>query len=128
MTDATAAPFAMPANNPAPEAIIAERYRGLMIHIDQYDDAQEGRRRIENNSKLYYRLNRALEDLVFGLVQHDVETRVDDILEDLRLTIRSEAIRLVVESGSACWDDPEHARAFEEALAARDAAKVTVPA
>lgn len=113
---------AMPEHNPAPPEIISERFRGLMITIEQFQSAEGALQRQENNSKLYYRLDRALDDLVYGLLQHDVDRGADDIRTKLHDIVRRESIRLVVENGSACWDDPEHAKAFEDFIERRRAA------
>jgi len=88
---------------PAPPEIIAERFRGLMITIGDNPHGPEHLRRLEDNSKLYYRLDRALEDLVYGLLQNDLQETAEDIVRDLHEVIRQEAVRRVVESQQASW-------------------------
>lgn len=109
MTTATApGPATGPATTvrehiPAPPEIIAERFRGLMTSIVDNPHGPEHLRRLEDNSKLYYRLDRALGDLVYGLLQNDLQDTAEDIVQDLHEVIRQEAIRRVVESQRASW-------------------------
>lgn len=90
-----------------PTDILAERYAGLMIKVGRNPHNTPGKPRLENNSKLYYRLAAALDDLVYGLLQNDLADVADLIVQDLRHIIRDESVRLVAESHHASWEARE---------------------
>lgn len=88
---------------PAPSQIIEERFRGLMISVGMSPLEGHEHQRQENNSELWYRLDRALEDLVYGLFQSDQQEQVDAIVQDIHEVIHEEAVRRVLATGTAAW-------------------------